>query len=255
MSTSNIFSSMIKKAFILAAGLGTRLGIITEQKPKALVEINGKPMLQFVIEQLMKEGIEEFIINIHHHGQQVLEFLKSQNNFGAIIHISDESDLLLGTGGAIVKTNDHFTGTNPVLIYNVDVLSNLDLKALENYHSNNKALATLCVRKRQSSRQLLFDDDMKLVGWHNIKTGEFKWVDRERTNYQSLSYSGVYLTNPDFAEKIPFTGKFSIIEAWLKMASSHPIVGYLDESPFWFDLGTEEKISAAENYLKGGRLG
>lgn len=246
---------MIKKAFILAAGLGTRLGKITDEKPKALSEVKGTPMLKLVIEKLLKEGISEFIINIHHHGQQVLNFLNDHNNFGTTIHISDERDLLLDTGGAIAKAKEYFTGNDPVLIHNVDVISSLDLQVLDKYHINKKALATLCVRKRKSSRQLLFDDEMKLVGWHNVKTGEFKWTDSEKANYQFFAYSGIYLVNPEFARKIPFTGKFSIIDAWLKMASAHPIFGYLDDSPVWFDLGTEAKIAEAENYLKGGRVG
>jgi NDP-sugar pyrophosphorylase family protein len=144
---------------------------------------------------------------------------------------------------------------NPSLIHNVDVVENIDLEDFEKFHNNKKALATLCVRQRSSGRQLLFDKEMKLVGWHNVSTGEYRWVDNPMSNFQAFAYSGVYLADPEFSCQLPFTGKFSIIDAWLKMASAHQIVGYLDKSPVWFDLGTEEKISEAENFLKGGQLG
>jgi len=245
---------MIKKAFILAAGLGTRLGKLTDNKPKALLEINGIPMLQLVIERLLNEGIDEFIINIHHHGQQVIDFLNKNENFGATIHISDEQDLLLDTGGAIAKAKAYFTGNDQVLIHNVDVISNLDIKELEIRHNINNAIATLCVRQRQSNRYLLFDDEMKLVGWRNTLTGEFKWIEKPKTVFQAFAYSGIYLVNSNFAGKISFKGNFSIIDAWLKMAANETIIGYPDNSPVWFDLGTKQKLKEAENYLKGGNV-
>jgi NDP-sugar pyrophosphorylase family protein len=246
---------MIKQAFILAAGLGTRLGKQTEHKPKALVEVNGKPMLQLVIESLLNKGINEFIINIHHFGQQILDFLEQHQNFGATIYISDERNLLLDTGGAIAKSKAYLSINNPILIHNVDVVADPDLQKLEDYHSKKTALATLCIRQRPSNRYLLFDDKMNLVGWENVPTKEFRWVDKVVNNFQAFAYSGIYLADPEFVCNLPFRGKFSIIDAWLTMASSHNIIGYHDKSPVWFDLGTEEKIKEAKNYLKGGQLG
>jgi len=246
---------MIKQAFILAAGLGTRLGKQTENKPKALVELNGKPMLQLVMENLINKGINEFIINIHHFGQQILDFLHQHNNFRATVYISDERNLLLDTGGAIARAKAYLSINNPVLIHNVDVIAEPDLQKLEDFHNKNKALATLCVRQRPSNRQLLFDDKMNLVGWENVPTKEFRWVEKVMTNFYEYAYSGIYLTDPEFVCNLPFRDKFSIIDAWLKMASSHNIIGYHDKSPVWFDLGTEEKIREAENFLKGGQIG
>lgn len=245
---------MIKQAFILAAGLGTRLGHLTENIPKALVKVNGIPMLQLLIERLQKVGIGSFIINIHHHGQQILDFLEENNNFGATIYISDERDSLLDTGGALRKMKAYLSISNPILIHNVDVISEIDLTALKEFHNKTKALATLCVRKRDSGRQLLFDKEMNLTGWQNVKSGEFKWVNQPTENFKPFAFSGVYLADPEFACNMPFSGKFSIIDAWLEMAPEHKIVGFNDTSPAWFDLGTEEKIKEAEMFLKGGGL-
>jgi len=237
------------KAFIPAAGLGTRLGPFTKEKPKALIEVNGKTMLELTVERLKKQGIRQFMLNVHHFSQQVIQYLENKNNFGVEIKISDESAELLDTGGAIQKAADFFQGTEPVLVHNVDVISEVDFSQLEKYHSSKKALATLCVRKRKSSRALLFNDEMELTGWTNKHTNQFKWVTHPVSNFRSFAYSGIYLANPAFATLLPFTGKFSIIDAWLEMAEREKIIGYLDESALWFDLGTPEKIREAEKVL------
>ncbi len=246
---------MIKKAFILAAGMGTRLEDLTADKPKALVKVNGKPMIQRVIEELKEYGISEFMINIHHHGQQLIEFLDSKNNFNVAIQISDEQEELLDTGGAIAKAGSFFAGNDPVLVHNVDVISAINLKALFDYHIKTNAIATLCVRKRNSSRALLFDDDMLLTGWTNYKTKQFKWVDKPQTDFESFAFSGIFLVEPVFVQHLPMTGRFSIIDAWLKMAGNNKIAGYHDTSHSWFDLGTKEKIAEAEKHLKSNHIG
>lgn len=250
MFKSNTSKLAIKKAIILAAGMGKRLGEITAGKPKALVEVNGKPMLQILIEKLKKEGISDFLINIHHYGEQLLDFLKTKDNFNVNISISDERNKLLDTGGAILKARNFIQGKDTVLVHNVDVLSDVDLEALYFEHKRFEATATLCVRKRESSRALLFDDKMSLVGWTNKLSKEFKWVNHAIEHYSEFAFSGIYMIAPEFVQKIEGPNKFSIIDAWLKMASESKIIGYEDNSETWFDLGTKDKIEKAEKYIK-----
>jgi len=238
------------KAFILAAGLGTRLGELSKEIPKALIKINGEELLGVLINHLKRKGYKEFLINVHHHSQMVLDYLTDNNNFDVQIHISDERDELLDTGGAVLKARDYFTGNIPVLIHNVDIISEVDYAELLNYHLKNQSLASLCVRKRNSDRALLFNDNMELKGWMNKKINKYKWVGSPLSNYSSFAFSGIYLVNPEFINKIKLTGKFSIIDAWLSIAGSIKIKAYLDNSENWFDLGTMEKIKLAESYLK-----
>ena len=237
------------KAFILAAGLGTRLGTLTSNKPKALVEVNGKSMLENLVIHLKSQGIQQFLINVHHFAEQVIQHVKDKNNFGVDIVFSDESQELLDTGGAITKAADFFKGDEIILVYNVDVASGINLEELANYHKQKNALTTLCVRKRHSSRALLFDEKMQLAGWANLVQDDYKWVNQPKSTFESFAYSGVYLAHPDFARKLPFTGHFSIIDAWLKMAETERIIGFEDLSDYWFDLGTKEKIQKAEEYF------
>ncbi len=238
------------KAFILAAGLGTRLGNLTKDKPKALVKVNGTEMLALTIRRLKSQGFNEFILNVHHHAQMVIDFLKKNDNLGVPIHISDEREQLLDTGGALLKAHDQLMGEEPVLIHNVDVISEVDFRELMAWHTSNKALATLCVRNRNSDRALIFDKHLQLNGWTNKKTKEFKWNSQPLTRYTTYAFSGIYVISPGFINNIKLAGKFSVIDSWLSMAGQHKIMGYLDQSEHWFDLGTPDKISRAELYLK-----
>ena len=238
------------KAFILAAGLGSRLGELSKNKPKALIKINDKVLLGILITHLKHHGFNEFLINVHHHGQMVIDYLNENNHFGVQIYISDERDELLDTGGAIIKARDFLVGNAPILIHNVDIISEVDFTELLNYHLNNQSLASLCVRKRSSDRALIFNNKMELKGWMNKKTNKYKWAGSPLTNYSSFAFSGIYFVDPEFINKIKLTGKFSIIDAWLSIAGSNKIKAYLDSSENWFDLGTPEKIKLAESYLK-----
>ena len=238
------------KAFILAAGLGSRLGELTTDKPKALVRINGKEILGTLINKLKKHGFDQFLINIHHHGQTVIDYLDKNDNFGVQIQLSDERLELLDTGGAILKARHFFQGNESVLVHNVDIVSEVNLKELLSFHTNNRALATLCVRRRNTDRNLIFNNEMTLKGWVNKKTQEFKWVESSFNNYLQYAYSGIYFASPTFPDKIELNGRFSIIEAWLSLAKSNLIKGFLDYSEHWFDLGTQEKLRNAESYLK-----
>ncbi len=234
---------------ILSAGLGTRLGEVTRDKPKALVAVNGMPMLRLLIERLKKQGIKKFMVNVHHFGQQIIDYIGKNNGFGVDISISDEQDELLDTGGAIWKARDFFQGTEPVLVHNVDVLSGINLNELLSHHEKTVALATLVVSNRKSGRALLFDDKMQLTGWADLENNIYKWIDGPVENFSVYAYSGIYLARPSFAEKLPFTGRFSIIDAWLAMAKTERIIGWPDNLSAWFDLGTKEKIKVAEKYM------
>ncbi len=155
---------------------GNRLGPVTSQVPKALVQAGGKTLLQHVIEKLILAGVNEMVINVHHFPDQIRAFLEQHNNFGITLHISDESQALLDTGGGLLKAATLLWGEEPVLVHNVDILSNLDLVDLVRVHRERKSLATLAVRDRETQRYLLFDDDLRLTGWKNTSTGEFRRI-------------------------------------------------------------------------------
>ena len=239
------------KAFILAAGLGSRLAPLTNNKPKALVEFNGRPMLQELIVRLKKQGFDQLLINIHHFGDKVLEFLEENNNFGIDISVSDERELLLDTGGAIVKAAGFFKGNEPVLVHNVDIYSNLEFSGLIKIHKESNALVTLAVRNRVTSRKLLFDERLRLTGWRNIKTGEYKWVDKQSAGYKERAYSGIYVASPDYPEQIKMSGSFPIVAQWLRLAKTNLIKGVEHNEGHWFDLGSVEKIAEAERFIAG----
>jgi NDP-sugar pyrophosphorylase family protein len=242
------------KAMILAAGLGTRLGELTSDTPKALVKIQGISMLERLVRRLKKQGISEFLINIHHFGDQIIDFTKKHNNFGVKISFSDERDELLDTGGALLKAAGFFTGNEPILVHNVDVYSEFRLKQLIDYHHNREAMVTFCMRKRTMGRVLIVDQLYQLIGWGNLDQINFRWVSQPTMLFQTFAFEGIYLLSPDFVNKIPFSGKFSIIDCWLEMAKTEKIIGFRDESPIWFDLGSAEKIVMAEKYFREKKL-
>lgn len=235
------------KAMILAAGLGTRLGALTADKPKALVEVNGKPMLEHVVENLKSYGITEIIVNVHHFGGQIIDFLKQNNNFGIRIEVSNESDALLDTGGGLMKASYFFDDGKPFLVHNVDVLSRTDLHKLEIYHTHIKSLATLVIKKRETSRYLLVDKYQLLCGWKNTKTGE-KIVVRYGEKLTEAAFSGIQILNPAIFKLCTKKGKFSLTELYLDLAAEHKIVVYND-CALWFDLGKPENIEEAEKSL------
>ena len=233
---------------IFAAGLGTRLYPFTLDRPKALVEVAGKTLLQLAIEKVSSFGYNELVINIHHFGSQIIEFLEKNNNFGLDIVISDERDHLLDTGGGILKAAPSLNGDEPFLVYNVDVLSNIDLNLFRKYHEERGGLATLVVRDRKTARYLAFDESMQLSGWKNIKTGE-EIASRNMQKSSLLAFSGIQLINPAIFKLITETGNFPLIPLYLRLASTHQIFGYNDSSSLWMDLGKPDQITAAEKYI------
>lgn len=235
---------------IFAAGLGTRLRPITDSVPKAMVPIARKPLIQHVIQRLSDFGFDELTINVHHFPEQILQFLKENNNFGLKINISDESDELLETGGGIKKASHFLQGTEPFLIHNVDILSNANLSILYKEHIRNKNLATLLVSNRPSSRSLLFDENKRLCGWMNNRTGEIKspYKDINPDDFEHFSFSGIHVLSPEifkYMDKQP--RKFSIIDFYLSIANQVNIQGFVDNQLKLVDVGKLGSLSKAED--------
>ena len=247
----NNSNQKIVKAILFAAGLGTRLGEYTSDRPKALVNLNGKPLLQHAIEHLKKFGINDITINVFHFAEQIISFVAENNSFGISIHISDEREQLLDTGGGLKKAKELLIGTEPILIYNVDIISNLDLNEFLRYHLENRALATLAVRNRKTSRYLMFDYDLQLSGWKNFSNGETR-ISREGSfnNSQPFAFSGIHLIQPQLLDLITEEGKFPIMDLYLRLATQHPIKAYIDRSDLWMDLGKPDQLKAAELLLQ-----
>lgn len=241
---------MRMKAMVFAAGLGTRLQHETAAKPKALVEIGGKPLLQHAIEKLRKEGITEVIVNVHHFADLVISFLKSRD-WGIPVHISDEREKLLETGGGLKKAIPFFSEKEPLLIYNVDILSNLDLRELLKVHIASGALATLVVRNRITQRYFKFDAQKNLVGWLNKKTGDTK-VSRHQgfENAKEMAFSGIHIVQPEIFKHLPAEDRFSIVQVYLELAKIYDIKGFFDQSDQWIDVGKPAQLAEARERFK-----
>ncbi|MCF8297025.1 MAG: nucleotidyltransferase family protein [Saprospiraceae bacterium] len=237
------------KAMIFAAGLGTRLQPITNNIPKALVELKGTPLLEIVIKKLISFGFDEIIVNVHHFADLVTDFLKTKNNFGIKIEISYEQDLLLDTGGGLKKASWFFNDSKPFLVYNVDVLSDIDLQDFYNFHIQSKSLATLAVRNRETSRYLLFNKENILCGWKNIKTGEIILARSNEKNLTPIAFSGIQIIDPKIFKFINQDGKFSIINSYLELAKKHKISAYNHDDTIWMDLGKIENLIEAEKLI------
>jgi NDP-sugar pyrophosphorylase family protein len=234
------------KAMILAAGLGTRLKPITDSIPKALAPVNGRPMLEHLILKLKAADFREIIINIHHFGEQIIDFLAANDNFGIKIKISDERDYLLDTGGGIKHAAKFLAGNNePFLVHNVDILSNVDLKAFYDHHLETNPLATLLVNKRNTSRYLLFDKDNKLCAWYNRDTGEVKssFPNFDPQKYTGYAFGGVHVISPQLFEWMEeWTGRFSIINFYLSVCVKTNIWAYSPDGLQLTDIGKPEAI-------------
>ena len=246
---SNIFPA--SRAMIFAAGLGTRLKPLTDNMPKALVPIAGKPLLQHTLEKLKSSGIRDVVINVHHFADMIEDWCQ-QNPMGMNIWFSDERSALLETGGGIKHAADLLKdATEGFLIHNVDILSNADLRAVSAF-GRGKA-ATLVVSERKTSRYLLFDDDMRLVGWTNIQTGEVKspYPNLDVRKYHRYAFAGIHYMNPKlFKYFSEWPDKFSIIDFYLRVCSIEPIYGYAPSDLSLMDVGKIDTLSDAELFVK-----
>ncbi|MBQ0030050.1 MAG: nucleotidyltransferase family protein [Bacteroidales bacterium] len=243
------------KAMIFAAGLGTRLKPITDSIPKALVPISGKTLLEHVALKLIDAGFNDLVINVHHFSQQIIDFLKANNNFGVRIQVSDETDQLLDTGGGIRKATSFLQGNEPFLVHNVDILSNVDLKAIWDTHNQTNADATLLVSERQTQRYLLFDqeENMRLKGWTNIATGEVKspFPDFTPDGYARYAFAGIHVISPQILQSMAnWPEKFPIMDFYLKEAEALHIQANVANNLKMIDVGKINAIEQAEQFLK-----
>ena len=235
---------------IFAAGKGTRLQPLTDKTPKALIEVHKTPLLEHVINHLIKTGVTDIIINVHYLADQIIKFLHANKNFGINIQISDESDLLLDTGGGLFKASHFFDKNEDFIVYNVDILSDINLDDMLSYHINNKSLATLAVRKRETNRYFLFNKNLQLCGWKNIQNGYLiKTVERDK-DLTPLAFSGIHIINSKIFDLIQETGVFSMTSAYLQLAPKQKITAYRHDTSQWFDIGKIETLNKAEANFK-----
>lgn len=246
-------------AMILAAGLGTRLRPLTNDRPKALVELAGRTLLEITLTRLRSAGISEVIINAHHFADMVADYLRKNGNFGMQIEISRE-EILLDTGGGLKKAAWFFQhassdATEPFLLHNVDVLSNIDLCRMIEFHRDNQGLATLAVQNRETSRRLLFDEQGQLCG-RQLDRNSLPQMVRPSTHSQALAFSGIHVISPRLLSMMTEQGVFSIIDVYLRLAAGRlaadgeKIKAFDADAFYWRDLGKPENIAQAERDLK-----
>jgi NDP-sugar pyrophosphorylase family protein len=242
------------KAMVLAAGLGTRLRPLTNDRPKALVEIGGRTLLEITLARLRDFGIRDVIINVHHYADMVIDLLKAAGNFGMRIEFSRE-EILLDTGGGLKKAAWFLgdSGTkeeDPFILHNVDVISNIDLQRVVESHIQTKALATLAVQERKSSRYLLFDEEGQLCGRRLVKEEKTEVV-RSPQQMTELAFSGIHVISPRIFPMLTEEGIFSIIPAYLRLAAQgEKIQAFRADEYYWRDLGKPENIRQAELDIK-----
>lgn len=262
---------MIKKAIVFAAGKGTRLKPITDHIPKALAEVGGEPMLKRVILKLKDAGIEEIVVNVHHFARQIKDYIHANDRFGVKIHISDESELLLDTGGGILKAAGWLEdGKAPFLVHNSDILTDFDLQSMSLDHIAHQRDITLLCDKRETTRHLLFDDKMRMHGWCNTLTGQIRPPMPEMAkDFCMYAFGGVHLMQPSVIGRLreycnkraltngcdPARMPFSIMDFFIEYCCLLNIGGYRPSTPYmWHDIGKPESLKRADDFfrLKGG---
>jgi NDP-sugar pyrophosphorylase family protein len=252
------------KAMVLAAGLGTRLRPLTDDRPKALVEVAGRTMLEITLSRLRNFGVYDVIINVHHFADLVLQYLKKNDNFGMRIVVSEEP-VLLDTGGGLKKAanfladhSDH--PTEPFILHNVDVISTVDLGRMVKFHTENGALATLAVQKRETSRYLLFDRQLRLCGRQAGRSGkpelvQFSSPAQEPSEPQALAFCGIHVISLGLLDRVTEKGAFSIITSYLRLAAEgEKIVAFRTDEYYWRDLGKPENVAQATRDLNENLL-
>ncbi len=247
------------KAMILAAGLGTRLRPLTNDRPKALVEIAGRTLLELTLERLRTFGIHEVIINVHHFADKVVDYLRAHRDFGMRIVISRE-DVLLDTGGGLKKAAWFFlenpeTSDEPFLLHNVDVLSTIDLRRMAEVHAQENAISTLAVQNRRTSRYLLFDSSMTLCGRRSGEDGKLELV-RTASDVTARAFAGIHVISPKLLPMLSEEGAFSIITSYLRLAAQgESIHAFSADDYYWRDMGKPENIAQAEKDIESGIVG
>lgn len=241
-------------ALILAAGLGTRLGKLTSDRPKALVEVCGRTMLEHQLRHLSAAGFDRFVINIHHFAPKVKSFLEEHQNFGLDIRLSDETDLLLDTGGGIRKAMRLFDDEQPVLVHNVDIFSSVDLKALYSGHIESGADSTLLVAQRSTSRYLYFDTSGMLCGWSNEKTGQVRspYPGFDKSQFTPCAFQGIHVVSRTLLpllDEVP-EPRFSITDFYVDNAARLRLRSVLSDPGNWVDAGKPETLERASQIIR-----
>lgn len=234
---------------IFAAGLGTRFKPWTDSHPKALALVNGKSLLQRNIEYLAAHGIKEVVVNVHHFANQIKEAVETSNGWGSQVTISDETHEVLETGGGLLKARPLLEGDEPFVTINVDILTSLNLSNLIAFHQKNRPLISFAVTNRATSRYFLFNEENRLCGWRNIKTGEEK-IPAPAPNLIALAYSCVVVFEPRVFQLIRQSGKFSLTETYLDLCTQHPILGFNHSGDHLVDVGKPESVAVAEGLFK-----
>lgn len=234
------------KAMILAAGLGTRLKPLTNEKPKALVPFQGIPLLERVVRKLAAAGIDHIIINVHHFGDQVIDLISRLDVRGTVLSVSDEREKLMDTGGAILQARNYFTGEPDFLVHNVDVLTNLDIPALIKAHRSGEALVTVAVKQRPTTRSLLFDHQGFLSGWRQNETGETRIVRKASGGLEDYGNSCIQVISGEFFNYFPETLVRNLTDQYLELAPNHRIQPYIHNEDYWYDLGRFESFRKAD---------
>lgn len=243
----------MKQAMIFAAGLGTRLRPLTDTMPKALVPVGGQPLLWHVMTKLKAAGMERIVVNVHHHAQQIVDYLNNNDRFGLDVLISDESEMLLETGGGVKKALPLFDTTSPILIHNVDILSNVDLASLYAFAEESRVDALLLVSKRQTKRYLLFDEELILDGWTNIETGEVKspYQGLNPDDMKRYAFSGIHVLSPSvfpLFDEMP--QRFGIMDFYLKYCHQRAFLGKVQDDLRLLDVGKINMLDDAEEFIK-----
>ena len=244
------------QAMIFAAGLGTRLKPLTDTMPKALVRVGGEPLVKRVIDNLASAGVDRIVVNVHHFAQQIIDYLRQNDNFGLDIRISDETSCLLDTGGGIKRAAPLFDSSAPILIHNVDILSNVDLVKfyrMAETRETGEVDAVLLVSWRKTKRYLLFDDAMRLVGWTNIETGEVKspYPDLNPKACRMYAFAGIHAISPRLVKAMDnWQDKFGIMDFYLKECATHNIIGYAKDDLKLMDIGKLDTLAQAEEFLQ-----
>lgn len=240
------------KAIIFSAGLGTRLKPLTDNIPKALVEVGGKTLLEHAIFHLKFYNVTDIVVNVHHFAEKVKEQAKVLGKkYDINIEISDESERLLETGGGLKKAKNYFINEDDFIAYNVDIISNLNIRSLIEFHKKQQPLVSLVVRGRKTTRYFLFNEKMELCGWKNMQTNEIIIRCKNVRKFYTLAFSGIQIINTKLLSLLDkWEDVFSITDVYIKLCEYYKIYGFIDNSSIWMDVGTIEKLNLANQLIK-----
>lgn len=237
-----VLQAQENKAMILAAGLGTRLKPFTDHKPKALLEWEGKPLLEHTILKLKSAGFTSIIINVHHFAEMIMDYVKAKEDFGIHVEFSHEKEELLDTGGGIANAS-WFFGTEAFLVYNVDIYSNIDLRAMYEDHMNSGAIATMAVKERVTTRSLLMDKEGFLKGWRDNRTGETILCGDSDEGLVPIAFSAIHIMDPSVFDLFPDEKRFALMPFYLELAKANPVKLFRHDRDSWTDMGKLESYS------------